>query len=206
MGTWQAEALGALAVLATGLPLRRSDAEVADEGHVQIASVGNLHPDGLRPPFAPGPIRSMLRQKELERAELLLDDVVVTARGAAFRAALVTNEESGLIANHTLIRIRPDGLLSGPAIFAALQTPRIRSEVERLARGSTATTSWLPADLGTVRIPVPPAEVQERLRQLIALDRQHRGAAAEAIALRNEAVVSALTAVFFEDDEDDTAC
>ena len=133
-----------------------------------------------------------LTDAEQMRAVLRPGYVLLSARGASLRIALVGPEHEGALANHTVLIIQPHGEVGGATLYAALRMPRVMHQLEQISRDSTATRAWRAADVGRISIPVPPPPVQAMVEKLIAAEARHQAAAHRALTLRSEAVWAAL--------------
>jgi hypothetical protein len=193
MSAWPARPLKQLAEIAPGVPLRvKDDLPPVFGREYAVVSIGSLE-EGVIAPVDTLPLLHLsLTDAEQVRAVLKPGFVLLSARGATLRMALVGPEHAGAAANHTLLVIRPFDEVSGPVLYAALRLPHVVHQLERISRDSTATRAWRPADVGRIAIPVPPAAVQQKVEKLIQAEERHQAAARRALALRRETVWAAL--------------
>lgn len=191
MSPWPVRMLRELAEVSTGVPVRVKDDAAAGSG-TPVVSVGSLQEGGIAPVHTLPELGVPLTDAERMRAVLKPGFVLLSARGAALRTALVGPEHDGTLANHTVLIIRPSGEVSGATLYATLRLPRMVHQLEQMARESTATRAWRPVDVERLQIPVPPRPVQEKVEQLIHAQERHLAAARRALELRREAVWTAL--------------
>ncbi|HEU4883422.1 MAG TPA: hypothetical protein VFT45_14270 [Longimicrobium sp.] len=191
MSAWPVKALWELAEVTTGVPVRVKD-DAAPGSGTPVVSVGSLQEGGIAPVHTLPRFEPPLTDAERNRAVLQPGFVLLSARGAALRMALVGPEHDGALANHTVLIIRPFGEVGGAALYATLRLPGMVHQLEQMARESTATRAWRPVDVERLRVPVPPGPVQQMVEQLIRAEERHLAAARRALDLRREAVWTAL--------------
>lgn len=193
MSAWPIRTLNDLAEIAPGVPIRvKDDPSPVFGTEYPVVSIGSLEEGVIAPADTLPLLHLSLSDAERGRAVLQPGFVLLSARGATLRMALVGPEHAGAAANHTLLVIRPLGEVSGPTLYAALRLPQVVHQLERISRDSTATRAWRPADVGRIAVPVPPATVQRKVEKLIQAEERHQAAARRALALRREAVWAAL--------------
>ena len=123
-------------------------------------SSGRIAVEGLS--LVPVPV-----EHSLEKFRLADGDVLVSARGTKFKAALAGSEVSGAIVSANLINIRPGKELC-PAFLAAYLTSAA-GEKQALARAKATTSGQLllnVADIEALEIPLPPYDVQKKIGDL----------------------------------------
>lgn len=198
MVRWPFRALKDLATISVGVttPPRR-DGEPSYGPEYPVVSVGSLQQEGIAPRDTLAHLPLVLSDAERSRAMLRPGDVLLSARGAALRMALVHDEHAGAVASSTLLVIRSLGQVGGATLYAALRTPVSVQRLEQIARTSTATRAWRPSDVGAITLPVPPHDVQEMVRQLVEADGEYQSAALRALELRQDVVRALLADVLY---------
>ena len=193
MSRWPVHKVAELANVTTGIPARVKDDAPSFAGEeYRVVSVGALQEGGIASVETLPLAHLDLTDAERARAMLRRGDVLLSARGAALRIALVGAEHTGAVANHTILVLHPLEHISGAALYAALRLPRVVHELEQLGRASTATRAWRPVDVERIALPVPPLPVQQKVEELLDAEGRHQAAARRALALRSEAVWSLL--------------
>lgn len=103
----------------------------------------------------------------LERFRVAAGDVLVSARGTKFKAALAGPEVSGAIVSANLINIRPGKELY--PVFLAAYLTSAEGEKQVLSRAKATTSGQLllnVSDIEDIEIPLPPYEVQKKIGDL----------------------------------------
>jgi type I restriction enzyme S subunit len=138
------------------------------------------------------------RTPAFDRARLKPGDVLVTVAGSRFRAAVVNEAASDLIASNSLIALSFDRSRILPE-FAAwyLNSSRGQADIQRWASGARMM-SLNTASLLEVAIPVPPLEEQQRLVDLLRLVRSYREILDHETALLNRITDSLMEDVIRE--------
>ena len=193
MNPWPVVSLGSLAKdIFVGLPTPRNDPLSS-----AFVSVGDLR-QGELAPSAPREPRERVDAR-YHRYLLRPDDVLLTARGTVMKVALVRGE--GLIANNTLMVIRPAPAAGGEFLYAALVSIPLQQALARLSRGSTAISAWRVQDVAALDIPYPPSAVREQLAALVQAEARHYLLAAQAAEARRSAMHAALAVRLYSDAE-----
>ncbi|HEY7065936.1 MAG TPA: hypothetical protein VII06_30970 [Chloroflexota bacterium] len=188
--------LAEVAHIAQGMGLT-GRAAGAREGNwaVRVASVGDIQDDRLRVDALEA--RQIDRNVKTEKHLLQPDDVLVTARSSAYKAALVPPSETHTVADATLLVVRSKQPDLGPYLWWYLTAPPGREQA--LARmTSVGVPALTAASLGELELPLPgPAELRH-LTMLIETTEQAYAAAMEAAHLRRtlyrDAIVARLLA------------
>lgn len=105
--------------------------------------------------------------QNFDRFKVAAGDVLVSARGTKFKAALAGADVSGAVAAANLITVRP-GKEVYPAFLAAYLTSAT-GERQVLARAKATTACQLlinVSDIEELEIPLPPFEVQKKIGDL----------------------------------------
>jgi hypothetical protein len=106
--------------------------------------------------------------KRVERYRLDPDDVVVTAKGASFKAAMVPERWGGAVLTSNLIGVHLGERLRPEILLVFLGSAMGQQIIERrLARNGLLNLSI--RDLSEIEIPIPPVAEQRELAELIRL-------------------------------------
>lgn len=127
------------------------------------------------------------RNVKTEKHLLRPDDLVVTARSTAIKAALIPPTLARAVADATLLVIRPHELDMGPYLWWLLTSAHGRSQLQARAHGSTVL-ALTPAAIGEMIVPVPPSHELLRIAELVELAERAYEAGLQAARLRRSAV------------------
>jgi restriction endonuclease S subunit len=109
--------------------------------------------------------RSVSADADLDRYEVKSNDVVIAARGTQIKVALVGSESAGAILSANLISIRTKADLLPEVLIAYLAGPEGRAALLGRGRSSTSALLLTPKAIGTMSVPVPPADVQVQIAE-----------------------------------------
>ena len=101
-------------------------------------------------------------KRKIKRYELQTDDVLVTSRGTAIRAAVFVEQDKTCIASANLTVIRPGKQLRGKYLRVFLESPVGITLLKSFQRG-TAIININHSDIMELSIPLPPMEQQEKI-------------------------------------------
>lgn len=158
--------LDRIARIFTGYQHRGKSDDHAAPTHrlVRISAIGDRRPtlDPARcAPFRPA--------SEVGDALLRPGDVVLATRGERRRAALVAGSTGApLVASEQVVILRAGPDVDSRYLAWALNSPACQRQLDALSRGSNIPFVSS-ADLGELRIPLPPLETQRRLTALAGL-------------------------------------
>lgn len=121
-----------------------------------------------------GRIRSDAEEKigvpedtDLSRYTLKPGDVVLTLK-SPFKAALITEAEKGSIASQNMVTMTPNSDILFPELFVEyLNGDQGQKQIANIASGSIILSIPVSA-LKTLKIPVPPREVQVKIRDYLS--------------------------------------
>lgn len=130
------------------------------------------------------------------------DDVLVTLRGSAFRAALVGPGEDGAIISSNLayLRLKHGAPISSLVLCAWLNSPDGKAQAELLQHGS-GILSITARDLRNMPVSVPSDETQRKLAALIESWLMFSRCATEAHNRREKLIEQVITNGFREQNE-----
>lgn len=94
-------------------------------------------------------------------------DVVATCRGTQLKVAYVTPDVAGAAISSNLIGIRLGPELTPLVLFAYLRSPRGHAALLGRSRSSSLSLSLTANSIAKMGVPVPPAETQRRVADLI---------------------------------------
>lgn len=172
--------LGELATAFTGLvPARvRSAGPMSSRPLVQTTVIG-----GELPPLAQLEAIDLPALLDVRRYELAIDDVVLTARGVAIKASVVTAEQAGALLGPNLIALRPGPRVLSAVLAAWLQHPQTESRL-LAARTGAGTPGFTVAQVRALALTLPPLQRQEQLAELWEVAVRHHRLAVEAAVCR----------------------
>jgi hypothetical protein len=125
--------------------------------------------------------------KGRDRATVRPGDVVLVARGAAFRAGLVGDSLNGALAAGNLMVLRPRlEVLLGGYLVAFLNSEVARTGLWQLSRAARAMMSLSTRDVLKFEIPVLPMGQQRGLADLVAAADEYSRTSIRAAALRTQ--------------------
>lgn len=179
---------------------------VLDEGAegltMPVASVADLS-DGRVAATRDMRTATLADSDQVRARQLRVGDVVIAARGAAFKAALVHSDAAGSVASGNLIVLRPNGVLL-PAVLLALLTSSVyEAKLAELSRGTGRVLSLSIKDVSQVELPVPPMPTQQALADLAEARRQEAEAAAIVTQQRDSLYRAAMDRALFPPRGDD---
>lgn len=118
---------------------------------------------------------SAAKANELRRFQLEPGDVVVARRGEIGRRAIVDGEQGALLCGTGCIRIRPGEAIDPAYLAAYLGRPEVRAWLTRHEVRSVGMSSINVAILERLPILLPPRDVQQSVRDVVArLDKQRK--------------------------------
>jgi len=136
--------------------------------------------------------------QNFDRFKVAAGDVLVSARGTKFKAALAAAEVSGAVAAANLITVRPGKELY-PAFLAAYLTSSA-GEKRILARAKATTACQLlinVSDIEELEIPLPPFEIQKKIgdlwQELKAQQKRYSEAADLCSKISNQIITDAIS-------------
>jgi hypothetical protein len=148
---------------------------------VRVASVGDIQDDRLR--LDDLDERRIEQNVKTEKHLLRPDDVLVTARSSAFKAALVPPTVERTVADATLSVVRAHQLDLGPYLWWYLTAPPGRDPARAEMTGATVLS--LPvARLAELLLPLPPLVELRRIAELVEASERAYAAAIDAARLR----------------------
>jgi hypothetical protein len=169
-----------------GLTLsRRVVAEGSGKEH-PVVSVGDVAADGEVTPTAALPTRPLQLTGGDERYRVRAGDILISARGTQLKTGWARTENNGAIASSTLIVVRSGPAIDASVLFATLMSKHGQGQLQSRARHSTSTLVLNVQDVATIEIPVPPMDVQRRIRKMITLGEAHYRIALQAASRRRE--------------------
>jgi type I restriction enzyme, S subunit len=126
-----------------------------------------------------------LFEGELERLKLCLGDLLVVEGNGSpdqiGRAAMWHGEISNCVHQNHLIRVRPGSNLDPKYLELAWNAPRTREQLREVAISTSGLYTLSTAKVKSIRLPVPPREVQEQLVAEAELWRSHLDSTDQAI-------------------------
>ena len=163
-----------LADVLTGLTLRGPDTSRHDPaGTHRLIRIGDVSPEGII--SAQSSSRIKVTDKDAERFELKLGNVLVAARGSRLTAAVFEGDGPAVAGSQFIIvRIRPHWLGLNPGFLAwYLNLSSIQEELEKRMRGTYIRS--LPArTLANLQVPVPDHAKQRAIAELSHLRIQEK--------------------------------
>lgn len=177
--------LGDIATLMTGYPTYRLRGDAG--AMVLIVSVKDLE-NASNPSWQLSSI-SVPDFNRIENFRLQPGDVIITARGASLKSALVPERWSGAVLSSNLIAVRLLEQLYPELLVAFLQSLKGQRAIERRLK-KTGLLNITLKELGEIEVPVPPKEDQQELVELIRLDETQYSEAIHAAELRRSLVRS----------------
>jgi hypothetical protein len=186
--------LGDVASITQGMGLS-GRAAGAREGdwEVRVASIGDIQDDRLR--LDDLDLRAIARIVKTEKHLLRADDVLVTARSSAFKAALVPPAVTRTVADATVSVVRARTPDLGPYLWWYLTSPPGREQARTRMTGATVLALSV-ASLAELELPLPPPATLRQIAALIEASEQAYAAAIDAArqrrALFRDAVVGQL--------------
>lgn len=175
-----------------GLPVSRytpRDNETSGETIIsaQILSVGHIEDGNV---INRGNVPSVqIRNGNYERFRLQDKDIVVSCRGTILKSALISSDGAGLLASSNLITIRPDlSRLRAEIILAILRAPLWQEALQSRTRSATGLMQLTAKDIATLRVPVPPIHLQDKISTLVNAEEQAYRTAIEVADLRRSLV------------------
>lgn len=186
-----AGALGehALAIF-TGLVVART----AEHALTVPTSVVHLRDIGVTVPPAEALDRLELPDDgEVARCRLRPADVVVTARGAAVRAAVISDAQAGAVAGPNVMVVRPRAYVASELLATFLRHPDTAAALLRTRAGS-ATGGFTATQLAALPIGLPTPERQAQLADLARLATDHFDVVVRAASLRRDATLDLIVA------------
>jgi type I restriction enzyme S subunit len=114
------------------------------------------------------PVRSMTQQ-QVERSEVLLDDLLITTSGECGVTAFVGHEPPHQTCASNFVRIlRPDPAVAHPRyLFHFTRTERFRAALRPFIRGTTMQNLSTRDALAAVQVPLPSLPEQSRVAMLL---------------------------------------
>jgi hypothetical protein len=161
-----------------------------------IISVGDIQSD-LAPPTSQLSRRALDLRPEDDRLFARPGDILVTARGTQWKVALMGTENAGALVTATLILVRPLRPALAGVIYAGLKSGYGTEMIHRRLRTSTSTLAWSVADVGSIPLPVPPAEIQDLVTDAIYASEAHYRISSEAADLRRQVVQKQIEEMLF---------
>jgi type I restriction enzyme, S subunit len=161
--------LGELGKLFTGYPTYRLRGEIG----VTVPTVGVRDVENVNNPYWQLSSLMIPDAKRVERYRLDPEDVVVTAKGASFKAAMIPERWRGAVLSSNLIGINVGERLRPEILLVFLESAMGQQIIERrLARTGLLNLSI--RDLSELEVPVPPLAEQKELAELIKLAHMQR--------------------------------
>jgi hypothetical protein len=173
---------GDLASISQGMGLS-GRAAGAREGdwEVRVASIGDIQDDRLR--LADLDTRFIDQNVKTEKHLLRPDDVLVTARSSAFKAALVPPSVTRTVADATVSVVRSEDPDLGPYLWWYLTSPAGREQAKARMTGATVL-SLSGTSLAELAVPLPPRATLRHIAELVEASEQAYATAMEASRLR----------------------
>lgn len=192
-GTWPRRRLEEVADVITGVSSSRTgvrkDSVKLKTLHVRDIDEGT----GRVTPLAEVKEEELPQALDQERASVRQGDLLVTCKGSLLKVGFVTEDSIGAIASSNLILVRPNpDQIQSPVLFAILRSPSVMDELKSRSRSSIQTIAISPRDIGSLSIPLPPLELQQKLAELIESTAEHSKAVLETVFQRSaitEAIV-----------------
>lgn len=191
--------LGDIATVSQGLGMSgRAAGAHAGDWHVNVVSVGDIQDDRLSPEDAQ-PV-AIQQNANTERHLLLPDDVVLTARSSAFKAALVPASIVRTMADASLniVRAREPGV--GPYLWWFVTSSSGRRRMQDLMSGATVL-ALSAAAVADVRVPLPEGRELYRIADIVEASERAYAAGLEATQLRRSVFRDALLERFHREAE-----
>jgi restriction endonuclease S subunit len=163
-----------------------------------MISVGDLQNGRVAPT---GEMRQtcFVDSEQVRRRQVQQGDIVVAAKGAAYRAALVAGDRAGAVASGNLIILRPGDRILPAALLAILTSARYETLIAGLSRGTTRAVSFSIKDLGALEIPVPAMARQNQLADLAEAQQAYEDASLRALDERRALARRAMDDILFAD-------
>lgn len=185
--------LSDVALVLTGLVRTRAQSEIESAVEAPIVALRDID-DSITPLANLERVR--IAPSFATRFAIAAGDVVVTARGALVRTAVVGVEHAGVMLGPNLLCIRPDqDRLVAPLLAAYLRLPDVQAVLLSASAG-TAMPSLTVKDLSRLKLFLPPLDEQHDLVVILDLAARHRAALLQAINLRDRIFGQLLNGAF----------
>lgn len=173
--------------LFVGLPVSRHQAKEGEQAiHEPVLSVGDIDAGRITP--REELVAVPLRPGSLERFRIQTDDLLVSCRGTLLKVARVSERAASLLASSNLIVVRPGEKLLPAVLLALFRSAAWQRQLRLRARSSSGLVQLTLKDMGELRVPLPPRELQHELAELIEAEQEHHQAALRAAELRRALV------------------
>lgn len=156
--------LAEIAELFVGLPAHvLADADA--ENGVLVLSVANLSDSGVS---GDASRRASLDPRTYEKYRVKAGDVLLSARSTSARVGLVGAAFDGAVINSTLLAVRCSSRLDPRLLAAYLRSADGSLALEAVSQSGAAQMNLTARGLGRLEVPVPSAEEQHALVELVA--------------------------------------